>query len=40
MLEMGVDFIEAPRHENFGKVVVFKDVYGNKWDFIEWVSST
>ncbi len=35
MLANGVDFIEVPRHENFGKVVVFKDIYGNKWDFIE-----
>lgn len=31
----GVDFIEAPRQETYGKVVVFKDLYGNKWDFIE-----
>ncbi len=35
MLANGVDFIEMPRHETFGKVVVFKDIYGNKWDFLE-----
>lgn len=35
MLSTGVDFIELPRQESFGKVVVFKDIYGNKWDFIE-----
>ena len=31
----GVDFTEEPRHEEFGTVVVFKDLYGNKWDLIE-----
>ena len=31
----GVKFIEEPREELFGTVVVFEDLYGNKWDFIE-----
>jgi len=31
----GVRFCETPRHEPYGKVVVFKDLYGNKWDLIE-----
>lgn len=35
MRARGVEFIESPRQEIFGKVVVFKDIYGNKWDFIE-----
>ena len=30
-----IEFTEAPRNESFGKVVVFKDLYGNKWDLIE-----
>ena len=30
----GVVFIDAPRTEEYGKVVVFLDLYGNKWDFI------
>jgi catechol 2,3-dioxygenase-like lactoylglutathione lyase family enzyme len=30
----GVTFTEEPREEEYGTVVVFKDVYGNKWDFI------
>ncbi len=34
MVTKGVDFIENPRIENYGKVVVFRDLYGNKWDFI------
>jgi catechol 2,3-dioxygenase-like lactoylglutathione lyase family enzyme len=35
MAEHSVAFTEEPRHEEFGKVVVFADKYGNKWDFIE-----
>ena len=31
----GIEFTETPRQESFGKVVVFKDQYGNKWDLIE-----
>ena len=33
--EAGVRFREAPRHETYGKVVVFEDLYGNAWDLIE-----
>ena len=31
----GVRFTESPRHEAYGRVVVFLDLYGNKWDLIE-----
>jgi catechol 2,3-dioxygenase-like lactoylglutathione lyase family enzyme len=31
----GVQFLESPRDESFGQVVVFKDLYGNKWDLIQ-----
>jgi uncharacterized glyoxalase superfamily protein PhnB len=31
----GIEFIEKPRQEAYGQVVVFKDKYGNKWDLIE-----
>lgn len=31
----GVRFTEQPRHEEYGTVVVFLDLYGNKWDLIE-----
>ena len=31
----GIEFIETPRQEAYGRVVVFKDKYGNKWDLIE-----
>ena len=33
--ERGVDFAETPRNEAYGRVVVFRDLYGNKWDLVE-----
>lgn len=30
----GVEFVGVPRKEAYGKVVVFKDVSGNKWDLL------
>jgi catechol 2,3-dioxygenase-like lactoylglutathione lyase family enzyme len=35
MTQRGVKFLEAPRHEPYGSVAVFEDLYGNKWDLIE-----
>ena len=35
MVAQGVTFLEAPRHEAYGSVAVFADLYGNKWDLIE-----
>jgi len=31
----GVTFREEPRHESYGSVVVFEDLYGTPWDLIE-----
>lgn len=31
----GVRFLEAPRQETYGRVVVFADPFGNKWDLIQ-----
>lgn len=31
----GVRFLEAPRHEAYGTIAVFEDLYGNRWDLIE-----
>jgi len=28
-------FEEQPRHEPYGTVAVFRDLYGNRWDLIE-----
>jgi len=32
----GVRFIEQPRYEDYGTVAVFEDLYGNRWDLIEY----
>ncbi|MBC7668677.1 MAG: VOC family protein [Gemmatimonadaceae bacterium] len=31
----GVRFLEEPRHEAYGSVAVFEDVYGNRWDLLQ-----
>ena len=31
----GVDFTEEPREEVYGTVIVFRDLYGNKWDLVQ-----
>ena len=31
----GARFDEQPRAEPYGKVTVFRDLYGNRWDLIE-----
>ena len=30
-----VRFLETPRHEIYGTVAVFEDLYGNRWDLLE-----
>jgi catechol 2,3-dioxygenase-like lactoylglutathione lyase family enzyme len=35
MLAHGVRFREEPRHEPYGTVAVFEDIYGNGWDLIQ-----
>jgi catechol 2,3-dioxygenase-like lactoylglutathione lyase family enzyme len=35
MAAAGVRFAEAPRHEPYGSVAVWEDLYGNRWDLIE-----
>jgi catechol 2,3-dioxygenase-like lactoylglutathione lyase family enzyme len=34
MLGAGVKFNEESRHEAYGTVAVFEDLYGNKWDLL------
>lgn len=31
----GVKFIGKPRHESYGTVAVFEDLYGNRWDLLQ-----
>jgi predicted enzyme related to lactoylglutathione lyase len=35
LVSMGVEFVEGPSNEDYGKVAVFKDVYGNRIDLIQ-----
>jgi catechol 2,3-dioxygenase-like lactoylglutathione lyase family enzyme len=30
-----VTFLEEPRHESYGSVAVFRDLYGNRWDLLQ-----
>jgi catechol 2,3-dioxygenase-like lactoylglutathione lyase family enzyme len=35
MKDKGVHFCEEPREEEYGTVVVFEDIYGNRWDLYQ-----
>lgn len=35
MLAAGVTFEEAPRHEPYGTVAVWRDPFGNRWDLVQ-----
>jgi len=35
LLRHGVSIVREPRSEPYGKVLVFEDLYGNRWDLIE-----
>ncbi len=32
----GVEFVRAPKIESYGTVAVFRDLYGNLWDLIQY----
>lgn len=32
----GVEFTRAPKTESYGTVAVFRDLYGNLWDLIQY----
>lgn len=35
MKEVGIEFVREPKVQDYGTVAVFKDLYGNLWDLIE-----
>ncbi len=39
MVARGIDFTRKPKEANYGTVAVFKDLYGNLWDLIEFSAS-
>jgi len=36
MQAQGIEFVRAPKAADYGTVAVFKDLYGNLWDLIEY----
>ena len=36
LLGNGVEFVREPKAEDYGMVAVFKDLYGNLWDLIQY----
>lgn len=35
MKEKGIEFIREPKEQSYGIVAVFKDIYGNLWDLVQ-----
>jgi len=35
MLEKGIEFVREPKEQSYGIVAVFKDLYGNLWDLVQ-----
>lgn len=35
LIHANVTFEEAPRRESYGRVAVFRDLYGNRWDLLQ-----
>ncbi|MGC3945581.1 MAG: VOC family protein [Chryseolinea sp.] len=36
LLQNKINIVRPPSNEEYGKVAVFEDLYGNKWDLIEY----
>lgn len=34
MLDNGVTFVSPPRQESYGRIAVFVDIAGNRWDLL------
>lgn len=35
MVSKGIEFVREPKEQDYGTVAVFKDLYGNLWDLIQ-----
>ena len=38
MKEKGIRFVREPKQAPYGKVAVFEDLYGNRWDLVQFAS--
>lgn len=39
MKRLGIEFVREPKAQEYGTVAVFKDLYGNLWDLVQFNSS-
>ncbi|MBB2482993.1 VOC family protein [Bacillus sp. APMAM] len=39
MIAKGIEFVRKPKEQSYGIVAVFKDLYGNLWDLIQFKES-
>lgn len=39
MVSLGVRFVRPPTVASYGTVAVFEDLYGNRWDLLQWAPS-
>ncbi|MHC5227928.1 VOC family protein [Enterococcus sp. LJL99] len=39
MLARGIEFVREPKEADYGTVAVFKDLYGNLWDLVQFNAS-
>ncbi|GLI83803.1 hypothetical protein ANABIO32_15000 [Rossellomorea marisflavi] len=35
MVSNGIEFVREPKEQEYGKVAVYKDLYGNLWDLLQ-----
>ncbi len=35
MVAVGIEFVRQPKEQDYGTVAVFKDLYGNLWDLVQ-----
>lgn len=40
MVDEGIHFVRPPSEEPYGMVAVFEDLYGNRWDLLQYNGST
>jgi catechol 2,3-dioxygenase-like lactoylglutathione lyase family enzyme len=40
MSEAGVTFVRPPSEQSYGTVAVFEDLYGNRWDLIQYQANS
>lgn len=39
MINKGIEFVRPPKKDDYGTVAVFKDLYGNLWDLVQFTDS-